>query len=590
MPILCFKIMSKKLLFLTSCVCLSVSYLSKAQSAFAPLNQDYYHLIDRYEIKRGKFSEGFHTTVKPYTRKGIVQLVDSVWADTSMHLSNQDKFNLEYLQNDSWEWAKLDTVGRSRKPIWNLFYFKKADAYSSSNEVFDVHASPVINVELGSFEGIDGKRTVSLNTRGIEVRGIINRKVSFYTFITENQAIIPDFVKDFTDDYNQNQLRKVGLRLPGMPGEGLVKEFKNDPNSADFFSARAYITFQATKNIQLQFGHDKNIIGNGLRSMILSDNAAPYLFLKFNTTIGAFQYQNLFTQLVYTGFKPNDQIFPRKYMTMHHLSINISKKLNIGFTESVVFQRDSTTGTGFDLNYLNPVIFYRFVESFQGSADNTFIGFDFKWNFMKRFSLYGQFMLDELNSKEFFKSTGFWANKYGVQAGLKYIDVFGIENLDYQVELNSARPYTYSHYDDANYSHYNQALAHPLGANFDEWSHIVRWQPINKLQLTGRIIYANAGEDRTLNENWGGNILKSYDTKSRKVLYNDLYGNYTGQGRSTVTTILDFRASYQIKHNLFIEAHYLNRKYNSAVDKLDYTNTISSFGIRWNVAARQMLF
>ncbi len=582
--------MLKKLLFLNLYIFISISLHSKAQSAFAPLNEDYYHLIDRYEIKRGKFSEGFHTTVKPYTRKGIVGLVDSVWEDTSIPLSRQDKFNLEYLQNDSWEWMKFDSIGRSRKPIWNTLYFKKADAYSSSNDVLDIHVNPVINFEIGSFEGLQGNRTLTLNTRGIEIRGMINRKVGFYTFITDNQALVPDYVKDFTDNYNQNEQRNAGIRLPGMPGEGLVKEFKNNPNSTDFFSARAYITFQATKNIQLQFGHDKNIIGNGFRSMILSDNAAPYLFLKLNTTVGIFQYQNLFTQLIYTGFKSNDQIFPRKYMTMHHLSVNISKKLNIGFTESVVFHRDSTTGSGFDLNYLNPVIFYRFVESFQGSADNTFIGIDFKWNFAKKYSLYGQFMLDELNTKEFFKSTGFWANKYGVQAGLKYIDVLGINNLDYQVEWNTARPYTYSHYDDVNYTHYNQALAHPLGANFYEWSHIIRWQPIKKLQLTGRVIYANAGEDRTLTENWGSNILKSYDTKSRKVLYNDLYGNYTGQGRSTVTTILDFRASYQIKHNLFIEAHYMNRKYDSAVDKLDYTNTVSSFGIRWNVAARQMLF
>lgn len=582
--------MLKKLLFLNLYIFISISLHSKAQSAFAPLNEDYYHLIDRYEIKRGKFSEGFHTTVKPYTRKGIVGLVDSVWEDTSIPLSRQDKFNLEYLQNDSWEWMKFDSIGKSRKPIWNTLYFKKADAYSSSNDVLDIHVNPVINFEIGSFEGLQGNRTLTLNTRGIEIRGMINRKVGFYTFITDNQASVPDYIKDFTDNYNQNEQRNAGIRLPGMPGEGLVKEFKNNPNSTDFFSARAYITFQATKNIQLQFGHDKNIIGNGFRSVILSDNAAPYLFLKLNTTVGIFQYQNLFTQLIYTGFKPNDQIFPRKYMTMHHLSVNISKKLNIGFTESVVFHRDSTTGSGFDLNYLNPVIFYRFVESFQGSADNTFIGIDFKWNFAKKYSLYGQFMLDELNTKEFFKSTGFWANKYGVQAGLKYIDVLGINNLDYQVEWNTARPYTYSHYDDVNYTHYNQALAHPLGANFYEWSHIIRWQPIKKLQLTGRVIYANAGEDRTLTENWGSNILKSYDTKSRKVLYNDLYGNYTGQGRSTVTTILDFRASYQIKHNLFIEAHYMNRKYDSAVDKLDYTNTVSSFGIRWNVAARQMLF
>ena len=580
--------MLKKILLFTLILCLSIDYISKSQSVFAPLNEDYYHLIDRYEIRRGKFSEGFHTTVKPYTRKGIVRLVDSVWADNSIYLSPQDKFNHEYLQNDSWEWTKSDTIGKSRKPLWNTFYFRKADAYSSSNNELDIHVNPVVNFEVGSVSGKDQK-TTTLNTRGIEIRGMINRKVSFYTFITDNISVIPDYVKEYVDKYNQNDIRTSG-RLPGMPGEGLVKEYQKDPLATDFFSARAYVTFQATKNIQLQFGHDKNIIGNGFRSLMLSDNAAPSLFLKLNTSVGAFQYQNLFTQLIYTGFKPNDQIFPRKYMALHHLSVNLSKKLNIGFTESVVFQRDSTTGSGFDPNYLIPVIFLRYVESFQGSGDNAFIGLDFKYNFAKKFSFYGQLMLDEFSAKEFFKSNGYWAKKFGIQGGIKYIDVLGIDNLDYQMEYNMARPYTYSHYDDANYSHYNQALAHPLGANFEEWSHIIRWQPLNRLQLTGKVIYAKFGEDRTPTENWGGNVLKDYDTRSRRVLYNDLYGNYLGQGRSTVTTIIDLRASFQIKHNLFLEGHFMNRKYDSAVDALDYTNTIASFGVRWNVAARQILF
>jgi hypothetical protein len=475
-----------------------------------------------------------------------------------------------------------------RKALWNTFYHQKADAYSSKNEDFDIHINPVVNFEIGSVQGKD-QTTTTLNTRGIEIRGMINKKVSFYTFLTDNISLIPDYVKEFVDNYNQNEQR-ISARLPGMPGEGLTKEYQQDKLSTNFFSARAYITFQATKNIQLQFGHDKSVIGNGFRSMVLSDNAAPFLFLKINTHLGRFQYQNLFTQLVYTGFKPNDQIFPRKYMTMHHLSVNLSKNLNIGFTESVVFQRDSTTGSGIDINYLNPVIFYRFIESFQGSADNAFLGIDFKWNFAKRFSLYGQFLLDEFNSKNIFKNNGYWANKYGVQAGIKYIDVLGIDNLDYQAEWNYARPYTYSHYDDANYTHYNQALAHPLGANFEEWSHIIRWQPIKKLQIVGRVIYANFGEDRTVIENWGKDILKDYDTKSRKVLYDDQFGNFTGQGRSTVTTTIDLRASYQIMHNLFIEGHFMNRKYDSAVDKLDYTNTISSIGVRWNVPSRQMFF
>jgi hypothetical protein len=585
--------MSKKILFLILFFCISISYFSNAQSAFAPLNQDYYHLIDRYEIKRGKFSEGFHTTVKPYTRKGIVQLVDSVWADTSIHLSRQDKFNLEYLQDDSWEWKTHDTVFlSSRKLLWNTFYHRKADAYSASNDVFDIHVNPVVNFEVGTSMGRGNEqRTVTLNTRGIEIRGMVNKKISFYTFLTDNLSVIPDYVKDYVNKYNINEQRQT-IKLPGMPGEGFTKEYRSDPYATDFFSARAYITFQATKNIQLQFGHDKNIIGNGVRSMLLSDNSAPYLFLKLNTHVGIFQYQNLFTQLlsIGTGSIANDQLYPRKYMALHHLSVNLSKKLNVGFTESVVFHRDSTTGSAFDLNYLNPVIFYRFVESFQGSLDNAFVGFDFKWNFAKHFSLYGQFMLDEFSARNIFKANGYWGNKYGVQAGLKYIDVLGINNLDYQVEVNTARPYTYSHYDESNYTHYNQSLAHPLGANFEEWSHIIRWQPINKLQVTGRFIYANFGEDRTLTENWGSDIQKNYSTRSRKVLYDDQFGNFIGQGRSTVTTTIDVKASYQIMHNLFIEGHYMNRKYDSAVDKLDYTNTVSSFGVRWNVPSRQMFF
>jgi hypothetical protein len=221
--------MSKKLLSLTLYISVSIGYVSKAQSVFAPLNQDYYHLIDRYEIKRGKFSEGFHTTVKPYTRKGIIQMVDSVLKDPSIYLSDRDIFNLEYLQNDSWEWAKPDTIGESRKPIWNTFYHRKADAYSSSNDVFDIHISPVVDFEVSSLMGRDEKRILTLNTRGIEIRGMINKKVGFYSFLTDNIALIPDYVRDYVDNYNQNQQRIAG-RLPGMPSEGLTKEFKQDKN------------------------------------------------------------------------------------------------------------------------------------------------------------------------------------------------------------------------------------------------------------------------------------------------------------------------------------------------------------------------
>ncbi|MDI9875193.1 hypothetical protein [Flectobacillus rivi] len=556
----------------------------QAQSVFVPLNADYYDLLDRYEIKYGRFSKTFHTGIKPYTRKDVAQFIEAIDQDTSLHADMIDQFNFNYFKNDNWEWVSED-FGDSHKGIGKYFYKKQADAYSFHNEDIDVHINPVMNVQIGSIAG-GNQSYYSLNTRGIEIRGIINNRIGFYTYMTDNISRVPDYIKDYADSFNQN-IPTSPIPIAGMPGEGLTKYFKQDLLTTDFFSARAYLTFQASKNISIQFGHDKNIIGNGFRSMILSDNSAPYLFLKLTTQIGAFQYQNLFTELINPGRIPPDQIFPKKYMAMHHLSVNLSSKLNIGFTESVIFKRDSTNGVGgFELNYLNPVIFYRFVESFQGSGDNALVGLDFKYNFAKKFSLYGQFMLDEFIIKEIFSNSGSWTNKYGAQVGVKYIDILGIKHLDFQGEYNMARPYTYSHSKTGlSYSHYNQALAHPLGANFSELTSTLRAQPFSKLQLVSRAIFANYGEDSN-GSNWGKNILLDYNTRSRLAYYNDNNGNTLGQGVASQHLTFDIRASYQFKHNFFVDLHYLRRDFKSQQSNLNNVTNLLSIGLRWNTADR----
>jgi hypothetical protein len=97
------------------------------------------------------------------------------------------------------------------------------------------------------------------------------------------------------------------------------------------------------------------------------------------------------------------------------------------------------------------------------------LGADIKWNFLNRFSLYGQLVLDEFTKDKMFGRTKDWANKWAYQLGLKYINVAGINNLDAQFEINQVRPYVYQHrYKSQNWIHYNQSLAHPLGANFRE--------------------------------------------------------------------------------------------------------------------------
>lgn len=141
-------------------------------------------------------------------------------------------------------------------------------------------------------------------------------------------------------------------------------------------------------------------------------------------------------------------------------------------------------------------------------------GFDFKANVAHRFQFYGQFLLDEFKLSQVTANTGWWANKWGLQLGAKYVDAFGIANLDLQLESNRVRPFTYSHYSmTANYTHYNQPLAHPLGANFQEFIGILRYQPAPKWYINAKIIYYNQGLDSLSGRNFGSDPFLENKTR-----------------------------------------------------------------------------
>src|SRR5690606_6726891 len=126
--------------------------------------------------------------------------------------------------------------------------------------------------------------------------------------------------------------------------------------------------------------------------------------------------------------RAGDRELPHKYATMHHLSMNVTKWLNIGLFESVVFNRNDH----YEVSYLVPIIFYRQIERAQGSPDNALLGMNFKALVARRLQFYGQFLLDEFKAKELTAGNSWWGNKFGVQVGGKYFDAFGIKNLDLQ--------------------------------------------------------------------------------------------------------------------------------------------------------------
>jgi hypothetical protein len=276
-----------------------------------------------------------------------------------------------------------------------------------------------------------------------------------------------------------------------------------------------------------------------------------------------------------------NKLLDRKYASIHHLSLNATPWLNLGLFEAVIFGRSNH----FDFTYLNPVIFLRASEQMNGSADNSLVGVNFKANLAHKYQLYGQLLLDEFNLQQLRANTGWWANKWAVQMGAKTIDALGIQHLDLQAEMNVVRPFTYSHYDSiANYTHYNQYLAHPLGSNFAELIGIARYQPHPKWVGQVRAIYWKQGADSTgKNSNVGSNPLKSNNSRSSGDFGYNLFKGISHAGMN-----VHFLLSYEWKQNLFLEATALYRHLGKPKGA-DYPMDAKmlSFGIRWNVGRRE---
>ena len=557
---------------------------STAQSPYILRGDQAYHSYDRAEILK-LADTSLISSINNFNRKELISYFKKVWENDD--LTQKDKYDLMHVFSDNYEFLDDHVVEKIvetkdenslfrsgdqeetqeegitkntflQTPILKYFYKTPANLLQLETPSFSVFVNPVVQVAY--HHQVDNDNVVFQNTRGIEARAYIDKKVYFYTQLIENQRSYLSYVEDRIQKYKT------------LPGQGSWKSYQSTVldklTGYDFFNAKAFVGFNPVKSINVEFGHGNHFIGNGLRSLLLSDYAHNYLYLKFNTRIWKFQYQNIFAELSPTtsiAIGNGDKLLPKKYSASHYLSFKPNNAFELGVFETVVFARKDH----FEFQYLNPVIFYRAIEHTIGSPDNVILGLNMKWNTLKHFSFYGQFVMDEFKLSEVKKQSGWWANKFGVQAGFKYINVLGIDHLDMQVEYNAVRPYTYAHrdtldissnYSIANYSHSNQPLAHPLGANFRELIILARYKPFNRLYIQAKGLLTTYGDDRP-GENWGGNILLPLQSIEME------YGNFIGQGIKTKVMALNVDLSYEIFHNYFIDLQGMWRKTQTDISK-----------------------
>jgi hypothetical protein len=308
------------------------------------------------------------------------------------------------------------------------------------------------------------------------------------------------------------------------------------------------------KYINLEAGNSRHFWGEGHRSLILGDAGMPLPYFRFTGTFSKFQLTGLWLRMRDISQGESLRNAKVKYAAMHSLEWNVSRRFRFALYEMVTWQaRDTTSARTLELNYLNPLVFFRPVEYAQGSADNVLIGASFKWNPWGHMHVYGQMILDEFLLREVRANNGWWANKYGGQLGITWYNL--VPYLHLQMEANVVRPFTYTHESVLQaWGQMNQPLAHPLGSNFAEGVFTLRYER-EKMSVQEHTVAAFFGRDEmvrtgntTTYANYGGNIFRSYRSPFQT------FGNNLLQGDLHKMIFHELTVAYKFSENRQLEA------------------------------------
>ncbi|PBQ31736.1 hypothetical protein CNR22_08115 [Sphingobacteriaceae bacterium] len=401
------------------------------------LKAQFYNLPNDYSFslltERGLAAKdsSIHTGVKPYIH---------FFSNKYIHVADSHRV-FKYINDD---------------PAIDLVFYKHFFRVEPKKEKFKLRLDPLLNLEYGEDPSDKKLRRAFVNTRGVIASGYVGDKVYFESLFAESQSVFPRYMAN------------VANATSVVPGQGRWKQFKSQ--GYDYAFSSGFVSVQALKNLNIQVGHGKHKIGNGYRSLLLSDNAFNYPYAKITQQWfkGRVQYSNIysvFMNLVSASkvINPNtERLFQKKAGSFQYLSLNVNKSFNLGFFQGMIWQSgDERNKQHLKWQYFNPLIYTNLLSYGLDNRNNIVTGLDAKYKLSNKIAIYGQLMLDKTK-------TDSSASRWGWQGGINYFDALGVKNLFLQVEYNYVKKDSYLNANtinsDQSYSHYNQNLAYTPGS------------------------------------------------------------------------------------------------------------------------------
>jgi len=421
------------------------SLIGRTQVGLSPLNPFHTTLVQRHIAQTGEIRQ---TAFAPYLLP--IEKLDSIYdADTK---------NWKRQEHTSWVMKKM----------------RNEHLIEVSTKDFVLKGDAVFNLEAARQTDDQGRRRFT-NSRGYNFTGAIGERFFFATSFCENQSIFPNYMDSVVSargDFNDPADPERG----SVPGFGRWKPFNTSKSyDYDYTLGTGYIGVALSEQSFVQFGHDKQFIGYGHRSLLLSDASAPYTFLRlhgsffknkltYTTTWAVLQYLERVASVNYNN---KEAMFRRLGARFSYLHFQPKHWVGIGLFDGSTWdwRRNSHPSS---IEYYSP---HAFLYTENGIR-NHILGLNAHLDPLKFASLYGQLALNTRSGGDAYQ-IGLKLNPFsGLQIQVEYNDInsafyYSSKNPN----LNSiivTEPFQAGTLTQDYYQHNDQSLGHPIGTAVQE--------------------------------------------------------------------------------------------------------------------------
>ncbi len=338
-----------------------------------------------------------------------------------------------------------------------------------------VTLSPNFNLGLGKDLSDTNSARLFNNTRGFTIEGDILEKFSFSTALYENQNRFTLYENEYYSSIGERYPQSDSSYLTQnaiIPGAARTKPFK--VGAFDYAYAIGNLVFKPNKRLLISAGNNAQFVGMGYRSLLLSDNSVPAIYLRADGNItDKLTYTVLrskqFNVLRRPNFSTVEPYFETKLFSSHFIHYRLNDKLNVGVFEGSYWNvGDSISQQKVRGAYYIPLPFVGSAIENDHQQVNILAGLQASYTLHASIRFYGQLALSNWDTKSI-----------GSQLGVRYYEILGLSNSMLQIEYNNVPKRLYlSDNSRLNYSAYNLPSAHPKGNGFQEY--IVRFNYTKK--------------------------------------------------------------------------------------------------------------